>query len=276
MTDDLFEDFDLQNSNSIDDKIEKTEGVTVAESVSVDVNEVSSKEMHPDIFNSFDEGDNSDEEIFSFRDEEKAPFAADSDYERKDVVVEVRTIDKIRRPNVQIDPEHFGDTLRRMREDACVSLADLSEELRIKESFLAALEREDYENLPPEVFIVAYIRKLGGIYHLTEEEIVALSSKVRERMEIDLPEDMAVIDYEHSTENDDKVRHIVIGFCVITAIIILLIGSGIYFFVTGKVSKRSISTDVDKVYRREHFSADTLLELQPQVKLEAPVLKITK
>ncbi|MBR1966431.1 MAG: helix-turn-helix domain-containing protein [Lentisphaeria bacterium] len=297
MTDDLFDDFDLQDGNKQDEFAGKVETAVADEDENAAETEINSKEMHPDIFSVNEVGQEniSDDEIrhlsemidaekspaekvFSFSDEEKIPFASNADYIQEELVVEVRTIDKIRRPDVVIDPENYGDTLRRMREDVCVSLADLAEELKIKESFLAALEREDYDNLPPEVFVIAYIRKLGGVYHLTEEEIVSLSSKVRARMEIDLPDDMdkVVTLYEHSEENDDKIRHIITLFCVLIVIILLLIGSGVYFFVSGRKAADTAGKNIHQNRRHERFSSDTLLELQPQVKLDAPVLKITK
>jgi transcriptional regulator with XRE-family HTH domain len=203
--------------------------------------------------------------------EEKFNYAAE------EIVAEVRTIDKIRRSNVRIDPEHFGDTLRRLREAACVSAAALSEELRIKESFIVALEREDYASLPPEVFIIAYIRKLGGVYRLTEDEILALTSKVRERMEVEVPEDMGkvVAIYEPSEENENKMHHIITIFTIVITVVILLIGAGIYFFVSSRSGDEN-NVKIPKNKTEERFSSETIIKLQPQVKLQPRPLKISK
>lgn len=301
MTDDLFDDFDLDDpkdkkiTDDTANKADTSENDDIAES-----SYLSSEKLHPDIFtveNMQNDGEMTDDEIRHLAaviDEENPPLNktfsfSDAPHEKDDMTAvniaddipeippEIRTIDKIRRPNVAIDPENFGDTLRKLRESACVSLADLADELKIKESFLSALEREDYNNLPPEVFIVAYIRKLGGVYHLTEDEIVALSGKVRARMEIELPEDMdkVVAVYEPSEENENKLRHIITLFSIIAATAVLLIAVGVYFFVSANIKNKTTDSPRRKNSTKQ-FSAETLLQLQPQVKLEAQPLKITK
>lgn len=288
MTDDLFEDFDLKSS--ADSKKDEV--------VSNEAAEINSQDMHPDIFSAENDAENmdlSDDEIRHLADkiEESLPpaqnvfsdaetrllFAGDENKENTDVQVEpeieVRTIDKVRRPDIALDYDNFGITLRRLREESCLSIRNLAEELRIKESFLTALENEDYDSLPPEVYIVAYIRRLGAIYHLTDSEIVALSAKVRARMEVELPEDMdkVVAIYEPSEENENKLRHIYMFFAAVLAIALILTAAGIYFFA---VSRKESSRVVPNIAPVEHFSSDMLIKLQPEVKLDAPVLKITR
>ena len=309
MTDDLFDDFDLKpvsqaeknnTENAVQENLTDKKITVETENPS----EFSSEDLHPDIFAENkvkNDGEMTDDEIrnlqekieaeksvlpvtFAFDNQEKEPFetvqAVPSDSMPETTVVEVRRIDRIRRPDVAIDPENYGATLRKLRETACISLGELSEELRIKENFLAALEREDYENLPPEVFIIAYIRRLGGIYHLTEEEINAMTAKVRERMEIDLPDDMekVVIFNETSEENEHKLHYILTLFAIIVTVVILAIAAGVYFFAKGYKNDSTASTTpvMPRKSKVENFSSETLIKLQPAVKLDAPPLKITK
>lgn len=303
MTDDLFDDFDLKSSadSRKEDDIELKEDFA-SKDFEEETN-ISSESMHPDIFPeeaeefTQDEAALSDDEmrhlsekieaektavnnVFSFSDEQKEPFDNAEEkfrYAVEEPAVEVRTIDKIRRSSVKIDPEHFGDTLRRLREAACVTTDALSEELRIKESFISALEHEDYDNLPPEVFVIAYIRKLGGVYRLSEDEIIALTSKVRERMEVEIPEDIdkVVTIYEPSEENESKLHHIVTFFTIISIVAVLLIGAGIYFFISSKKSDAD-TVKVPKNRPAERFSSDTVIDLQPKVKFQPLPLKINK
>lgn len=312
MTDDLFEDFDLKpaaqskkedEANTVPQNLTDEQNLTETQNTA----ELSSEDLHPDIFAESvaepsveNDGEMTDDEIrnlaaqieeenkfspnnFSFDNIEKEPFenvqTTPSEMMADNVVVEVRRIDKIRRPDVQIDPENYGATLRKLREAACISLGELSEELRIKESFLAALEHEDYDNLPPEVFIIAYIRRLGGIYHLSNDEINLLTAKVKDRMEVDLPDDMdkVVIFNEPSEENEHKIRYIFTAFIIILLIVVISVAAGIYFFVSG--NRRDSGTETPSIPRKsqiEQFSSETLIKLQPQVKLDSPPLKITK
>lgn len=304
MTDDLFDDFDLKPvMQNAEKKEEEPIRRDLTENIQENPSEISSENLHPDIFSAEsieNDGQMTEDEMrclseqieaektpfekaFSFRDSEKLPpFESDTVYTTSPVMeevrhIEVRRIDKIRRPdNVLIDPENYGDTLRKLRESACISIAELAAELRIKESFLVALEREDYDNLPPEVFVVAYIRRLGGIYHLTETEILSLSRKVKARMEVELPEDMdkVVTIYEPSKENENKIRHIFTAFGIILAVTVILILTGIYFFVSGRRSNTDLPVQHKKV--QAHFSPETLIKLQPEVKLDTPALKITR
>ena len=307
MTDDLFDDFDLKpvtqprkeiTANDIQENLTDSKTLEKTEKTS----ELSSENLHPDIFdgidsendgNLTDDGNNtletpfaeetqSDADTFSFDSVEKEPFetavSAPVEMTPENIVVEVRRIDNIRRPDVAIDPENYGATLRRFREAACISLEELAEELRIKENFLAALEREDYENLPPEVYIIAYIRRLGGIYHLNNDEINLLTAKVKNRMEIDLPDDMEkiVIFNEGSEENEQKLHYILTFFAIAAIAVILAIAAGVYFFVSANRDSGRKSVSIPQKNKVENFSSDTLLKLQPSVKLDAPPLKITK
>ncbi len=284
--DDLFDDFDSQSSD-VKNNVPKDE---TTDFENMENPSDFSMENANDGINSTNDGVLTDEEIrnlsamidadekngakdFSFNDE--AEKNIDSMYINEPAPV-VRTIDKIRRPDVKIDPEHFGETLRNLREAVCISLTDLADELRIKESFLAALEREDYDNLPPEVFIIAYIRKLGKIYRLTDDEITALTQKVRDRMEFVWPEDMEnmYISYDHSEENASKLRTIMIALGVaVTALLIGIVLIIIYYFGGGKTGDIE---DRPPLSAKESFSSDMLIKLQPEVKLNAPPLKITK
>lgn len=218
---------------------------------------------------------------FSFKDEKKPEMEQNVSSAETFVVPDndfiPSCIDKISRPNVVIDPDNFGSTLKKLREASGISIDDLSFELKIKKDFLVALEEEDFENLPPDVYIVAYIRRLGGVYHLTDDEIIALSGKVRDRMVMDYPEDMekVVSIYEHSEENDEKLRKFAVVFISILVIIVIAVaGILVYGYVNRKQDGVATPEQAPESVEIKHFQKDSLIDLQPEVRLNKPLLKM--
>ena len=95
-------------------------------------------------------------------------------------------------------------------------------------------------------------------------------------MEFVWPEDMEnmYISYDHSEENASKLRTIMIALGVaVTALLIGIVLIIIYYFGGGKTGDIE---DRPPLSAKESFSSDMLIKLQPEVKLNAPPLKITK
>ncbi|MBQ9789691.1 MAG: helix-turn-helix domain-containing protein [Lentisphaeria bacterium] len=176
----------------------------------------------------------------------------------------INELDKIKRANITLDYDNFGESLRRLREAANIDYSIINQSTHIPIEYLIALEHEDYANLPREVYIVAYIRKLGTIYRLTEEEICSLSKKVKNQMDHDLPEendDKIIMEHETSEENIAKLKKIMLWFGIIVFAIIVLI-VGIIVFVRQKG---------DTVYHKS-FRSEDIIDIQKSPELEKYVL----
>lgn len=191
-----------------------------------------------------------------------------------------REIDQVKRPSVQVDLENYGITFRKLRETTGLSLDVLSTETHISKSYLIALEEENYSELPAEVYIIAYIRRLGLIYHLTEDEIFGLSQKVRIRLnnkEFELPDDpeKVILDYESSSENAEKMRKIIWG---IATILLLLVAAILLLLGVIKNNKKSNQTgEVRTTYsNKNQFRTEEILEIQDTPKLNYSALPMPK
>jgi hypothetical protein len=138
-----------------------------------------------------------------------------------------KTADKLKRPAKpakstgktstlgRLKDDSFGGMLQAARNRANMSVEQGEQPTRIKKSYLEALESDDIDNLPPRVFISAYIRTLSSVYNISPEDMEIVSGKLKElgtRSEV--PE--ALIqnlekDGQVSVAEEKRVRKILIG-----------------------------------------------------------------
>lgn len=69
--------------------------------------------------------------------------------------------------------DSIGEYLTRVREEKGVSLEDLSSKTRINIQYLKALEENDFEKIPIEVFAKGFLRSYARTLSLDEKEILA-------------------------------------------------------------------------------------------------------
>jgi hypothetical protein len=62
-----------------------------------------------------------------------------------------------------------GAAFRRMRRDRGLTLDELAATLRISRPYLEAIEDDDYDNLPPEVYLRGFVRAYARALKLDEE-----------------------------------------------------------------------------------------------------------
>lgn len=69
---------------------------------------------------------------------------------------------------------HLGEVLREARRRKGISLAQAERETRIREKYLAALEEEDYESLPGNVYAKGYLRSYAQYLGLDPDKVLQL------------------------------------------------------------------------------------------------------
>lgn len=65
-----------------------------------------------------------------------------------------------------------GEILKKRREELGMDLREISETLKIKYTYLKSLEDDDLKNLPPEVYVKAYLNSYARSLNLDPEEIL--------------------------------------------------------------------------------------------------------
>ena len=82
----------------------------------------------------------------------------------------------------------FGDLLVQARKKAGLSEEQVKQITKLNASYLSALEHADMENLPPPVYVSAYIRTLSDLYGLDEESSMLIREKLDASPEVsDVP-----------------------------------------------------------------------------------------
>lgn len=85
--------------------------------------------------------------------------------------------------------KHFGTVLREARERKRMTLAEVSESIKVSQTCLMALEQAVWSELPPEVFVRGFVRSFARAVGLPEAEPLGLLDaqlSARRRKEDDL------------------------------------------------------------------------------------------
>lgn len=128
-----------------------------------------------------------------------------------------------------IAPGGFGRHLRELRVRNGVSIAELSEATKIRGTYIEYLEEEDYDSLPPAVYVLAYVKTLCSFYGLPESAVENMTAEIRRRLAYEAPDDpgKTIIDVEEGEENRIMLRRILLiggaGVLVVTGLVVWLI-----------------------------------------------------
>lgn len=68
--------------------------------------------------------------------------------------------------------DSFGEYLKKERESRSVSLEDISATTRIRKVFLEAIEGDDTDKLPAEVFVIGFLKAYASYVGLDKDEVV--------------------------------------------------------------------------------------------------------
>ena len=73
-----------------------------------------------------------------------------------------------------------GECLKRKREELGISVKDLGDKLRIKVDYLEDLEENNYEKLPPDVYVKGFIKSYSELVGFNPEKMIELFKKEKE------------------------------------------------------------------------------------------------
>lgn len=74
----------------------------------------------------------------------------------------------------------LGERLRGLREEAGLTLEQLSVQLGITRPYLQFLEEGRYERLPGEIYIISFLKKYAQALHINEDKVLKLYGKERQ------------------------------------------------------------------------------------------------
>ena len=162
----------------------------------------------------------------------------------------------------------YGEVLKALRLASGCSIEELADETRIKTMCLKALEEENLDDLPQEVYVIAYVKKLCMLYGMGDRRIAELTASLRQQLKRELPEDISrnLCGHSVSDDNDRHVRRLAITLITI-AIILLLVVIGAVILAVNTFFNGSSSGAI-KVEFNEH----QVVKLQGDPELDLTIL----
>lgn len=164
-------------------------------------------------------------------------------------------------PSDEVDCAETAELLKAAREHAGYSLRDVERETQIRIRYLEALERGDRSQMPQSVYVLAYLRKLCGLYRIAPEDEEILVRPWR-NLQRELPENLpaTMIRDEEKDKQSFWTRAefylLALGAIVVIGIVTFLVILVVSYFNRDRVEP--------------HFDNDSLLELQPKPQLVVP------
>lgn len=146
-------------------------------------------------------------------------------------------------------PPSRGQLLQEARVRCDLGIEQIAQSTKIKLQFLEALEQDDADRLPPEVYVRAYVRRLCHQYGLDEEEVFALAVAPPSK-----PEDKAIPAeiLQHLEEGkqvnpqeERKIRNLTWG-AVAIIVLILLAGVGLYWQSQRETVPENLATEAPR------------------------------
>jgi cytoskeletal protein RodZ len=164
-----------------------------------------------------------------------------------------------------------GACLRQKRLSLGMSLEMVEEETKMKASHIRALEEGDVDELPQPVhavYIVASVKKLGILYGLDEETLAGITAGLKEQILCRAPDDLSKSCYGHEVSEASirQQKRLLFALFAIAGVILLAVTLGIVLLV------RFFLFPPEEKVLNTPFDPETLLEIQPKVKLQTTPL----
>lgn len=121
-----------------------------------------------------------------------------------------------------------GHILQEARVHSGLSVDQAAQSIKIRKDFLEALERDDFDSLPPRVYVNAYIKALCSLYSIDKEQVFSSlkSAEGTEKQEYSVPEEILQHLEEGKMTNPDeekKVKRIIFISAMACAAVILAV-----------------------------------------------------
>ena len=122
---------------------------------------------------------------------------------------------------------NVGKILRARRESLGLSIKEVSSRLKIKDSDIISLEKNDYLALKPELYLYGFVKSYATILKIDDKEVAQYLGQVPKRCNIQNKEYQLVGSDGEKIKNPDKYDFIIM--LVILVMIGLLLTSFNYF-----------------------------------------------
>ena len=145
-----------------------------------------------------------------------------------------------------------------------MSFEEVFEATKIKPDLIAALENEDFSQLPQPVYVIAYVKRLCQFYNINNALAREFLDRLRAEIAFDVPDDVSksVKGSDESEENMRRIRNLAMAAALILLLLIVLIISGVTMVVV------NLRKSGNQLENKPLFNENTLIDLQPKPKLK--------
>ena len=160
-----------------------------------------------------------------------------------------------------------GHLLKTYRKSRNLSLEAVEKETKIKKSYIEAFEQEDFNSLPPLVYVIAYLKKLASFYSIPEDQTENILKKLKSHLVNEVPENIQeqVIGHDVNPDANKQLKHFV--FAIIGGVIFIAVIISVCVFLI------FVNSGKDEVEPGNVWE-DKVMELQPEPKLDITVVPI--
>lgn len=165
----------------------------------------------------------------------------------------------------------IGDSLRKEREAKNLSLTDIAQDIKIREKYLQALEDENYEIFPAEVYLTGFLSTYTKYLGLDVDTILRQYRQIRKEKEekyLDKSKENLLKNNEREKRSFYQEKAIVILIVILGAIIFFLP----FFLKRLKANRKTIS---EKGLYKEGFSLQRKVKVPEKIYLEIKGRKAT-
>ncbi len=130
----------------------------------------------------------------------------------------------------------IGRLLHGARINCDLSIVEVEAETRIKASYIEALEHDDFKELPPAVYVKAYIRSLCGLYELGSDIREDIQHGIKQGMDGIISEEIIQHlekDKQVNVEDEQKIKRLFYIVLSGAATVLILIVASICFMIFG-------------------------------------------
>jgi cytoskeletal protein RodZ len=117
----------------------------------------------------------------------------------------------------------FGRYLKACREDLGISLEQIEDITKIRKPTLLAIEQEQINDLPDDIFVRGFLRAYASAVHVDGADLVKRYVEYKERL---FPEKREMTGSGHKSSYDQKIIVFLIGFAILIIVILLFAKMG--------------------------------------------------
>lgn len=116
----------------------------------------------------------------------------------------------------------IGETLRKTREESGLDLHEIARTLKIRHEHLKAIENNDFEKLPADVFTIGYIREYAKFLNISADPLIEAYKEYRHQRDKTVEINAALLSEKKISISRRTLLYLVMITVIVTAVAFLI------------------------------------------------------